>query len=49
MQRSDQVQNSLSKWKIEAISRSPKDSVSIEDDDTSEYCYEGDTDNEVDF
>ena len=49
MQRSDQVQNSLSKWKIDAIPRSPKTSVSIEDDDTSEYCYEGDTDNEVDF
>lgn len=49
MQRSDQVQNSLSKWKIEALSRNPKDSESIEDDDTSEYCYEGDTDNEVDF
>eukprot|EP00815_Leptocylindrus_aporus_P006246 CAMPEP_0116050044 /NCGR_PEP_ID=MMETSP0322-20121206/150_1 /TAXON_ID=163516 /ORGANISM="Leptocylindrus danicus var. apora, Strain B651" /LENGTH=439 /DNA_ID=CAMNT_0003532527 /DNA_START=12 /DNA_END=1332 /DNA_ORIENTATION=- len=49
MQRSDQVQNSLSKWKIEALSRNPKDSESIEDDDTYEYCYEGDTDNEVDF
>lgn len=49
MQRSDQIKKSLSKWKIEALSRNPKDSESVEDDDTYEYCYEGDTDNEVDF